>query len=163
MSIARNIAATYRGPGRVMSQILAMGPREDRALAYLMAACVLMFIAQLPKLARQAHLTGEDLNMLMGGSLMGLIFIAPLLFYALAWLSHLVARAFGGQGTFFTARMALFWALLASSPLLLLHGLVAGFVGPGVQLQLVGAIWVVVFLWFWISGLRRAEAGDADQ
>lgn len=161
MSIARNIAATYRAPGRVMTQILDLGPREDRALAYLMAACLLMFIAQLPKLARQAHLTGEDLNMLMGGSLMGLVFVAPLLFYALAWLSHLVARAVGGKGTFYSARMALFWALLASSPLILLHGLVAGFIGPGLQMQIVGLVWFGVFLWFWLAGLRKAEQGHS--
>jgi len=161
MSIARNIAATYRGPGRVMSQLLSMGPREDRALAYLMGACALMFIAQLPRLSREAHLTGADLNMLMGGALMGLIFLAPLMFYAIAWLSHVIARVFGGKGTFYTARMALFWALLASTPVLLLHGLVAGFVGPGPQLQLVGLIWCGVFLWFWGSGLLRAERGDA--
>lgn len=159
MSIARRIAATYRGPGRVMSQLLDMGPREDRALAYLMGACALMFIAQLPRLAREAHLTGVDLNMLLGGSLMGLIFLAPLMFYAIAWLSHLVARLIGGKGSFYSARMALFWALLASTPLILLHGLVAGFVGPGVQLQLVGLIWCAVFLWFWVSGLLRAERG----
>ena len=39
----------------------------------------------------------------------------------------------------------------------LLHGLVAGFIGPGPALQLVGALWLGVFLWFWISCLRLAE------
>jgi hypothetical protein len=159
MSVTRNIAAMYRGPGRVTDRILSAGPREDRALAYLMAACALMFIAQLPKLARQAHLTGDDLNMLMGGALLGLVFIAPLVFYILAWISHLIARLLGGRGSFWSARMALFWALLASSPLLLLHGLVAGFIGPGPQLTIVGVAWCVVFFWFWGTGLWRAEGG----
>lgn len=157
MSIARDIVATYRGPGRVVARILATGPREDRALAYLMGACALMFIAQLPRLAREAHTSGQDLNMLMGASLLGLVFIAPLLFYALGGLSHMLAKVVGGKGSFYTARMALFWALLAASPLILLHGLVAGFIGPGAQLTLVGFIWFVVFLWFWISGLIHAE------
>ncbi len=157
MSIAHDIAAMYRGPRRVVSRVLAAGQREDRALACLMGACALMFVAQLPKLARESFITGEDLNMLMGASLLGLIFIAPLLFYAVGWLSHLVAKVFGGQGSFFTARMALFWALLSSSPLILLHGLVAGFIGPGAQLTLVGVIWFAVFMWFWMSGLILAE------
>ena len=157
MTVARDIAATYRGPGRVFGRILAGGPREDRALAYLMAACALMFIGQLPKLARQAHLTGEDLNMLMGGALLGIVIIAPLAFYGLAWVSHLIARLFGGRGTFWSARMALFWALLAASPLILLHGLVAGFIGPGPQLTIVGVAWCAAFLWFWGVGLWRAE------
>ncbi|WP_299041981.1 YIP1 family protein [uncultured Tateyamaria sp.] len=157
MSITRNITATYRGPGRVVRHLLAMGPREDRALAYLMAACALLFIAQLPRLSREAHLTGEDLNMLMGGSLMALIFIAPLLLYGLALVARLIGRVLGGQGTGYGARLALFWALLASAPLLLLHGLVSGFIGPGPQETAVGLLWFVAFLWFWIGGSIAQE------
>jgi len=157
MSVVMNIAATYRGPGRVVSRLLAAGFTESRSLAYLMAACAVLFIAQLPRLARQAHLEGDDLNMLMGASLLGIVFFAPLMFYALAWAGHLIARVFGGKGTAAAARVALFWALLASTPLVLLHGLVAGFIGPGTQLSLVGFLWFAAFLWFWIAGLRQAE------
>ena len=92
MSISRNIVATYRGPGAVIKRLLDMGQREDRALAYVMGACVLFFVAQLPRLAREAHLTGQDLDMLMGGSLMAWIFIAPLLFYAIAFLARVVGH-----------------------------------------------------------------------
>ena len=70
MAITQNISATYRGPGRVVRRLLDMGPREDRALAYLMAGCLMVFVAQLPRLAREAHFSGEDLDMLMGASLM---------------------------------------------------------------------------------------------
>jgi hypothetical protein len=153
MAVTRNITATYRGPGRVLTGLLALGQREDRALAYLMAGCVVVFIAQLPRLARQAHLTGEELDMLMGASLMAWIFIAPLALYCVAGFSHLVLRLLRRGGTAYGARLALFWALLASSPLMLLHGLVAGFVGPGLELQLVGFVWLAVFLWFWLGGL----------
>ncbi|WP_371224284.1 YIP1 family protein [Roseovarius sp. 2305UL8-3] len=156
MPVARDIAATYRGPRRVMRRLLAMGPREDRALVILMAACVVVFIAQWPRLSREAHLTGQELNPLLGGTLMAWIFIAPLLFYAIAFLSHLVLRALGRKCDAFATRMALFWALLASTPLILLHGLVAGFIGPGIELQIVGVLWLVVFLWFWLSNMREA-------
>ncbi len=159
MAITQNISATYRGPGRVVRRLLDMGPREDRALAYLMAGCLMVFVAQLPRLAREAHFSGEDLDMLMGASLMAWIFIAPLLLYGLAALSHLVAKLFRGQGSHYGARLALFWALLASSPLVLLNGLVAGFIGPGIQLQVVGMLWFGVFSWFWIGGLIAAERG----
>ena len=161
MSVAKDIVATYRGPGAVIARLVSGPPREDRAIATLMGACVLLFVAQLPALSRQAHETGEDLQMLMGGSLLGVVFIAPLLFYLIAALSHLVATIFGGKGSHWQARMALFWALLASSPLILLNGLIAGFVGEGIQLTLVGAAWFAVFMWFWISGLIRAEQGGS--
>lgn len=157
MAITRNIAATYRGPGRVVQRLLSLGEREDRALAYLMGACVLIFIAQLPRLAREAHLTGQELNMLMGATLMAWVFIAPLLFYVIAFLARLVAQVLGGKGTAYGARLVLFWALLATTPLILLHGLIAGFIGPGVQLQLVGIVWCATFLWFWIGGTLVQE------
>ncbi len=157
MAVTRDITATYRGPGRVVRRLLEMGQREDRALAILMAGCVLVFIAQLPRLSREAHLTGQELNMLLGASLLAWVIIAPLLMYCIAALSHLVARLIGGKGGWYGARLALFWALLASGPVLLLHGLVAGFVGPGPARDGVGLLWLGVFLWFWIAGLRQAE------
>ncbi len=157
MPVTSDIMATYGGPGRVMHRLLSAGKREDRALVFLMVGCAFMFISQLPRLSREAYLSGQDLDMLMGASLMGWLFVAPLAFYLLAGLSQVVARVMGGQGDGYGARLALFWALLATSPLVLLHGLVAGFIGPGPGLQGVGAIWLVAFLWFWLAGLRQAQ------
>lgn len=161
MPVTTDLVATYRGPRRVVRRLLAMGPREDRALVMLIAACVVVFVAQWPRLAREAYLTGQELNPLLGASLLAWIFIAPLILYALALVSHGIARVLRGKGTAFGARIALFWAFLAASPLILLHGLVAGFVGPGVELQAVGLLWFLVFLWFWMSGLIEAEWGKA--
>ena len=96
MPVTRDIIATYRGPRRVVRRLLEMGPREDRALVMLIAACVLVFVAQWPRLAREAHLTEQELNPLLGGALLAWVFIAPLLLYALALLSHGAARLIGG-------------------------------------------------------------------
>ncbi|MCR8546971.1 YIP1 family protein [Salipiger sp. P9] len=161
MSLSREIVATYRGPGAVVARLLAQGPREDRALMLVMAACGLFFIAQMPALSRQAHLAGSELNPLLGGALLAWLVIAPLLFYLIAFLSHLVARVLGGRGTGYGARLALFWALLASAPLVLLNGLVAGFLGTGPQLSLVGLLWFAVFLWFWLGGMRAVQKAAA--
>ncbi|MBA85033.1 YIP1 family protein [Thalassobius sp. S69A] len=160
MPVTRDIVASYRGPGRVVARLLQMGQREDRALAILMAACTVVFVAQWPRLAREAHLNPEvELNMLLGATLLAWVMIAPLMMYVLAFVSHLIARALRGRGTAYGARIALFWALLASSPLILLQGMVAGFIGAGPALTLVGGIWLVVFVWFWLAGLRQAEWG----
>ncbi|WP_300066196.1 YIP1 family protein [uncultured Ruegeria sp.] len=157
MPVSSDIVATYRGPGRVVRRLLDMGPREDRALAFVMSFCLVAFIAQMPGLARRAHLEGLELNMLLGGALLGSVFILPLFFYLLALISYWAARLVGGHGTAYGARLALFWALLSSAPLVLLNGLVAGFIGPGPTLTLVGGVWVTVFVWFWLSGLRQAQ------
>ncbi|WP_170557269.1 YIP1 family protein [Ruegeria atlantica] len=157
MPLTSDIVATYRGPGRVVRRLLDLGPREDRALMFVMAFCVVAFIAQLPGLARRAHLEGLELNMLMGGALMGTVIILPLVFYLLAFVSYGAARLVGGHGTSYGARLALFWALVASTPLVLLNGLVAGLIGSGPALTVVGIVWFGVFLWFWLAGLSQVQ------
>ena len=156
MPVTSDIAATYRGPRRVMRRLLKMGPREDRALALLIAGCAVAFISSWPGLQRKAFLSGEDLNPMLGGALLGWLFIAPLLFYAIALFSYWIIRLFKGAITPFGARLALFWAFLAASPVMLLNGLVAGFIGPGLELNIVGALWVAIVVWFWVSNLREA-------
>ncbi|THH38557.1 YIP1 family protein [Aliishimia ponticola] len=157
MSVSRRILAMYRRPRLVVADLLGDGTREDRVLAYLIAGCALMFLAQLPRLAREAHLTEGDLNMMMGGALLGWLMIAPLAFYLIAGISHVIALIFGGQGSFYTARLALFWALLAAAPIFLLLGLVLGFIGAGVQSTLVGSLWLLCFVAFWGTGLWVTE------
>ena len=109
-------------------------------------------------LARAAHVDPAiPLDARMGGALLGTLFLLPPIAYAVAALSHLVARAFGGTGSFFSARLALFWALLAVSPLMLLQGLVRGFIGPGPALTLVGLAVLATFLMLWVTSLIESE------
>lgn len=159
MAVTSEIVATYRSPGRVMARLMSDGPREDRALAILLGGCVVMFIATWPNASREAFLTGQEPQMLMGARLFAVVFLLPLILYVIALISHGVLRLFGGKTTGYRSRIALFWALLAASPLTLLVGLVGGFIGPGLELQLTGAVWFVTFLWFWMAGLRQAGWG----
>ena len=156
MPVTADILATWRGPGTVMRRHLAQGLSEPRILAWAMGGCALLFVANLPALARKAHLDGVALDMLMGGALLSIIFFLPLILYALALLVAGVARVVGRPVGGAASRAALFWALLAASPLVLLNGLVAGLIGPGPALTLVGALWFAAFLWFWLAGLRAA-------
>ena len=156
MAATREIVASYRNPTAVVRRLLGQGNREDRNLIYLMVACLIFFVAQTPRLARQSFIDGTELNMLLGATLMAWLFIAPLILYAMAGLTHLILKLLRGNPTAYATRLALFWALLASSPIVLLHGLTAGFVGPGIELQIVGLFWLCIFLWFWIGGLLVA-------
>jgi len=157
MAVTRDILASYRRPGAVILRRTAGPVREDRALITVIVACMLIFVAQWPRLSRQAFETGQDFDTLLAGALQAWLFIMPLALYGLAALSHMVARLMGGRGSWWEARMALFWALLAASPLWLLWGLVAGFVGPGTGLDIVGLIALVAFLTIWILGLWAVE------
>ena len=160
MSTARAILRSYLAPRQVLSE-QSSGAGEERALAWVMIASMLFFIARLPAISRQAHLNpdGPPFDALAGGAFLGAVLLAPLFFYALAALSHFVARVFGGKATWLEARLALFWALLAVTPLVLFQGLVAGFIGEGVQLTIVSVVTFVAFLYIWLSGLSAAERG----
>ena len=157
MSIVADIAATYRRPAAILRRRLQAGQREDRALAVLMAGCALLFVAQWPRLAREAHLGDTPLDALVGGAFLALLFLLPLLLYGIAALSHLIARLLGGRGTFYGARAALFWTLLAVSPLMLLRGLVSGLIGPGPALVASDAIVAAGFFAIWAGTLYEAE------
>lgn len=160
MAVTTDILRAWTRPRLLMREKLGQGLREDRALAVLMAAAVLLFVAQWPVHARAAHLDpATPLDARLGGALMGSLFLLPLLAYAFAGLSHLVARAVGGKGQGYGARLALFWALLAVAPAMLLQGLVAGMIGPGPGLILVQTLAGLGFLWIWLSMLTEAERG----
>jgi hypothetical protein len=165
MPVTSDIVRTWRAPRAVMRDILKQGRREDRAIAYLLIACFLIFVAQLPRLSRMA--AGFDLapgaevpalDRLVAYEFLAWLMIWPLFLYFVAGLVHLMARVFGGKGTMYSTRIALFWALLATSPAILLHGLTRGLIGPGIEANIVGAVWVLAFGVIWFQSMREAES-----
>ena len=155
MSVTLDIVRSWRGPGPVVARQLAGPRREDRAFAILMAGCLLVFVGALPRLAREAALSGEGFLQDATYAFFGWMVIWPLVFYGISAITALVLRGV----TLYGARIALFWALLASSPAALLYGLAMGLAGPGPGPNAVGLIWLAAFGWFWIAGLRVAARG----
>jgi len=126
----------------------------------LMLACGLMFVGQWPLIAREEALMpdqGAPLQARLAITFFAWLMIWPIALYALGGLTHLLARAVGGRGSYFSARLALFWALLAATPAWLFYGMVAGFIGPGPAANVAGVLWAVVFLLIWGISLREAE------
>ena len=157
MAVTRDIVEAHLRPRRVMARLLRMGQREDRVLAMLMGGCIILFVSQWPYRARQAHFTGETLTDYIQHDAVGLIFVLPLLAYGVAALLRLISRIFGAKADYYSARLAMFWALLASSPALVLAGMVKGFIGLGAANSIVGALWLLVFLWGLGNSLIEAE------
>lgn len=152
MALGPDIAATYRAPGRVVARLWAQdGLREAFLVVILLLGCLMMFVSQWPRQARVAHINDTALEPLLGGALIAWMFFAPLLLYGLAALISFGLRLIQPGFPPLAARLALFWSFLAASPLVLLHGLVAGFIGPGPALTAVGAIWLGIFTWFLVS------------
>jgi hypothetical protein len=158
MTVTADILATWRHPREVMRAKLAGTPREDRALATLIGGCVLIFIAELPGLARAAHLDPSvPLDARIGGALLATLFLLPLIFYALAGISHLVMRLLRRAGSPYGARVALFWSVLSVGPWMLVQGLVAGLAGPGWLSSLTGFGVLVGFVAIWRAGLAEVR------
>lgn len=166
MSVVLDILRTYRAPRETIARRIGPEAREDRALAVLMGACVTIFVAQWPRLAREAHLDASiGLDARLAAALFAWLFVAPLLFYAIALVAHAALRLSGRTVGGYAVRMALFWGLLAATPMFLLTGLAAGFVGQGPALTLVSALAFAALVVFWVTGLilvaaRRRETGS---
>lgn len=158
MALTQDIVATYKGPGRVVARFLGQGRNEVRALLFVLIAGALMFIASAPYQAREAQLDPEiPLQARLYWSAFLFIFIMPLLVYLFAVVVWALARVARRQITGFEIRFTLIWALLALTPVTLLLGMTAAFIGPSIQLQLIGFVWLAVFVWFWTAGLLRAD------
>ncbi len=169
MSATTDILQIWRRPAEIFRAKLNQGAREDRALAVLLGACGLMFVARWPQLAREAHfarLAAEqagtpldqvpNLQALMGITLFALMFFAPVLIFLFGTLTGVVLRACKVQISDYRARLSLFWALLATTPAMLLQGMIAGMVGPGAGLLIIQFLVALAFLWLWTRLLREA-------
>lgn len=159
MTISTDLIATWRRPRAILRQHLARGRSEPFALSFLLVFLLLTFVGQWPVAAREAFVAGEPsaLPRILPRAYAVLMTIP--LWYGLAALGHLVARMMGGQGSWYGARLALFWALAAIGPLMLLQGLVWGMIGPGAALSAVSALVGIAFLWLWATLLHEAERG----
>lgn len=167
MSISNDVFRAWVRPRAVMRRLLDAGERENRALAILMAGCLLIFVAQWPRLVRlsegidlPAGAEMQELSQLIAYSLVSWLIVWPLIFYIAAGITRILARVVRGKGTGYGARLAMFWAVLASTPAALLYGLLAGFNGETVGTQAVGAVWLVGFVWIWVQSLRESESGN---
>lgn len=157
MALVSDIVESWRAPTRVVRRHLGWPPSEALVFSFLFTFLLAAFVAQWPVAARLAYLQPEvPLMQRMFAAGLGLLATLPL-WYGLAALSRLVAAAMGGQGTWYSARLALFWALASISPAMLLMGLASALLGQNRQTSLLGALIGVVFLIRWGLMLREAE------
>ena len=161
MSVVSNVLYTYRSPSKAFERMYARPDSEATSLGYLMGACFLTYVAQWPYLARQAHLEDFNLQTSLAASLLAWLLIAPLLLYTLAIVLYFFHKFFKGSKTSAQIRVGLFWSFLAATPLMMLFGLVKGFLGHGTAESIVGFFWFVAFSYFIFCAVLRAKVGGA--
>lgn len=151
MAIVTDILRGWRDPRALIRSKRGQG--EGATLALLLGACALLFVAQWPRLSREAYLHPEvPMDARLGGALLGIVFVLPLVLYGVAAVSALVVRVAGPA-----ARIALSWALLCLTPLLLLHGLASGFLGQGAAVTLLGLLVAAGFGYLWVRMLQGVK------
>lgn len=159
MTVTTELVTTWRAPREALRRHLARGVSEPFAFTLLLVFLVLAFVGQWPVAAREAFLANEPSAAPRILARAFAVLASMPLWYGLAALSHLVARALGGRGSWYGARIALFWALATVGPLMLLQGLVAGMIGPGPGLWIISLGIGVAFLYLWLTMLHEAERG----
>lgn len=157
MPVTNDIVKSWHSPRVVMRSHLSRGRSEPWAFTLLVAFMVVAFIAQWPRASRVTSMTPEvPLSPQLLAIGLGILALIPV-WYLLAAISHWITKLAGGQGDHYGARLALFWALVTVSPLMLLQGLVTGMIGPGPGLTMITALTGFSFLVFWILNLIEAE------
>ncbi|MCY3877294.1 MAG: YIP1 family protein [Rhodobacteraceae bacterium] len=156
-SLTSEILTAYRHPRLSFERQLAKNIGDDRILFFGMLACFLAFVARMPSLFRDSIPSGSPpLHAVVPIHFAVSLLMAPLLLYSVAAASHVLARAFGGWGNWRDARLALFWAVLAMSPLVLVAGIVEVAFQPWVSGALLVLI-AVLFFSYWMHCLIRVE------
>ncbi len=155
-----SIFAAYRGL-RVAQADQENRANEPRILFYAFLTGFLLFLVGLPAVRQQADTIDAEnpLAIVLSARFFGSLFVLPLLFYGLAAVAHMVARVFGGTGTFQAARLSLFWALLVTMPVLILLSLLAVILAASssIPVSLLGLFDLLVFSRIWGEGLAQAE------
>jgi len=147
MTTAQLILANYRSPKKAFTEKLSEGISETKVFIWLLIACFLQFLARLPLLSREAHLDidGPSLVSLIGGVLIGSIFLAPLVFYVFSMLLCFVVRFWFRDLKWIYFRGAFFWSLLAISPLVMVRSVLVGVLGSSFYINV---LLILVFLYF---------------
>ena len=157
MSVTAELVTTWRDPRNALRRHLARGASEPFAFTLLLVFLILGFVGQWPVAAREAFIANEPsaAPRILARAFAVLATIP--LWYGLAAVSRLIAGFLGGKGTWYGARIALFWSLAAVGPMMLLQGLVAGMIGPGPALWFLSSAIGLAFLYLWLTMLHEAE------
>ena len=108
MSLTTDLRQSWTGHRLVVRRHLSRGRSEPFVFTFLFVFMILAFLSQYPRAARIALENPEiPLTAQLLGLAYGMLIFLPFA-YALAAISHVIARALGARSTWYGARLALF-------------------------------------------------------
>lgn len=147
---------SYRSPGVVVRERLPHAG-ERNVIGLVMVACLLLLVAQGPRLAREAHLDPSiPFDARFAGALFAMLFVLPLAFYAVNGLLWVALRVVRGAASGLALRFSMAWSLFSVAPLWLGYGLVRGFLGRTVLVDVIGLAALAAFAYIFAGALRAA-------
>ncbi|NBZ85975.1 hypothetical protein [Stagnihabitans tardus] len=157
MPLTRDIVESWKAPRRVIRRHQARARSESFLFALLFVFLLLAMVSVAPFLARQAVIEAKPLPPYILAACFGALVSVPV-FYLLAAVGHLTAKLMGGTGGFYDGRLALFWALVTTTPALLLYGLVRAMAADSPATPFLGLGVFLIFLGFYSVMLREVES-----
>lgn len=107
----------YLSPRRSVRSVLDRRPSEAALTAMIMLACVIVLLGRLVQVHLQYANPDDRLELSMQHTVTQLIFL-PLFYFGFAAIVRMIARLFGGEAGWRESRIAVFWAALVSSPIM---------------------------------------------
>lgn len=153
MSLVLNIVRTYRRPRAVVKGLISQELREPQVFFFNALFCVLVLFVQLPVLSLRADTSSMSYEELRSGTIMGVLFVLPLLLYGLALVLGGVLRVLRNPAPGLWVRLALFWSLLAVTPLMMVHSALSATLGQTEAVIGFGFVVAGAFLYILISAL----------
>ena len=156
MSIIQDTLSTYHSPGTIFKARL-VSSNDSQAFLYLFLGLVLHFCGSIPNLLKAA---GQiQITVYLSANFIGVVILAPLLFYFFAVLGKFGGKLFGWRISWVHSRVALFWAFFVVFPLTMVRGLLTYLpINFGDYLQLGFSLLIfAIFLAYWFVGLYEAK------
>ena len=101
---------------------------ERDLLLLAFSGALILFMANLPvQLATASTDISVDKKIYVGMIGFVSVFFVPLFLYFSSWFIFVSLKVFGGSASFYELRLALFWSLNVSAPLVIVNGLLRGF------------------------------------
>ena len=132
----------------------------ERATLFLaFTSAVILFVANIPSafFSPPFDIVNGSYEIYLGLLLFISVFFVPLFLYFVAALLHIILFFFKGQGSFYDCRLAVFWSINVSAPILLFKGLLATLFNNNDYLYIINIFLGVLLGWIVSSMVSESE------